>query len=94
MADITNGANPGRGICYRVTVRNNGADVINNVQVFDSTPVFTTYNAATPAAVSGGSAPSVVTVPANGGTGSFKFNIGSLNPGQQAIVTFAVRIDQ
>ena len=94
IADITTGANPGRGLCYRVTVRNNGAEVVNNVQVFDSTPAFTTYNAAVPANVVGGSAPGVVSVPSNGGTGSFHFNVGSLNPGQQAVVTFAVRIDQ
>jgi trimeric autotransporter adhesin len=94
VADITTGALPGKAILYRVTVRNNGSAAVDNVKVYDSTPAFTTYTATNPAAVTGGSAPSVATVPANGSAGSFQFNVGSLNPGEQAVITFGVKIDQ
>jgi uncharacterized repeat protein (TIGR01451 family) len=94
VADITTGALPGRVIRYRITVRNNGSSAVDNVKVFDSTPAYTKYSSAGPAAISGGSAPSVVTVPADGSTGSFQFNAGTLNPGEQAVITFGVKIDQ
>ena len=94
VADITTGALPGRAIRYRITVRNNGSSAVDNVKVFDSTPAYTKYLSVGPAAISGGSAPSVVTVPADGSTGSFQFNAGSLNPGEQAVITFGVKIDQ
>jgi uncharacterized repeat protein (TIGR01451 family) len=94
VADLTTGALPGRCIRYRITVRNNGAAAVDSVKVFDSTPAFTTYFATNPASVVGGSAPSVVTVPSNGSTGSLQWNVGTLNPGEQAIITFGVKIDQ
>jgi uncharacterized repeat protein (TIGR01451 family) len=94
VADITTGALPGKAIRYRVTVRNDGTTVVDNVKIFDSTPAFTTYTITNPAAVSGGSAPSVVTVPADATAGSFQFNVGTLNPGEQAIATFGVKINQ
>lgn len=92
--DITTGALPGKSIRYRITVVNTGASPVDNVKVYDSTPAYTTYTSTNAAAVSGGSSPSVATVPANGATGSFQFNVGTLNPGQQATVTFGVKIDQ
>ena len=94
VSDLTTGALPGRCIRYRITVRNNGSLAVDNVKVFDSTPAFTTYFATNPAAVSGGSAPSVVTVPSNGSAGPLQWNVGTLNPGEQAVITFGVRIDQ
>ena len=94
VADITTGALPGRAIRYRITVRNNGSSAVDNVKVFDSTPAYTKYTSVGPAAIAGGSAPSVVTVPADASTGSFQFNAGSLNPGEQAVITFGVKIDQ
>ncbi|MFN2476902.1 MAG: beta strand repeat-containing protein [Chthoniobacterales bacterium] len=94
VADITTGALPGRAIRYRVTVRNNGAAPVDNVKVFDSTPAFTTYTSVNPAAVAGGSTPSVTTVPNNGSAGSFQWNVGTLNPGEQAVITFGVKLDQ
>jgi hypothetical protein len=36
---------------------------------------------------------SVVTVPANGASGPLEFNIGNLNPGQSAVITFGVVIN-
>ena len=92
--DITSGALPGKSIRYRITVKNNGTSAVTTAQVSDTTPAFTTYTSTNPAAITGGSAPSVLTVPANGATGPLKFNIGTLNPGEQAIATFGVKIDQ
>ena len=94
VADISTGATPGRAIRYRVTVRNNGSAAVDTVKVFDSTPAFTTYTSVNPAAVTGGSAPAVTTVPANGSAGSFQWNVGTLNPAEQAVITFGVKIDQ
>lgn len=92
--DITNGALPGKSIRYRITIQNNGTSAVTAAQVSDTTPAFTTYTSTNPAAITGGSSPSVLTVPANGAAGPLKFNVGTLNPGEQAIATFGVKIDQ
>jgi uncharacterized repeat protein (TIGR01451 family) len=89
--DITTGALPGRGIRYRITVTNNGTAPTTQVRVFDTTPAFTTYTSVNPAAVTPGS---VTIVPANGASGALEFNVGTLNPGQSAVVTFGVIIQQ
>ncbi len=89
-ADITSGAFPGKSIRYRITVTNNGQVPATSVKVFDTTPVYTTYTSTGPAATTFGS---VTTVPANGAAGSLEFNIGTLNPGQSAVVTFGVVIN-
>jgi uncharacterized repeat protein (TIGR01451 family) len=89
-AQITTGAVPGAAIRYRITVRNAGTAQAIGVRVFDTTPAFTTYTATVPAATTVGS---VVTVPANGASGNLEFNIGNLNPGQSAVITFGVVIN-
>ncbi len=88
-AQITTGALPGRAIRYRITVTNVGTAPATTVRVFDTTPAFTTYTTTGPAATTVGS---VVTVPANGASGPLEFNIGTLSPGQSAVVTFGVII--
>ena len=90
-ADITTGALPGRSIRYRITVTNTGTAPATQVRVFDNTPAFTTYTNVNPAATTVGS---VTTVPANGAAGAIEFNIGTLNPGQSAVITFGVIIEQ
>ena len=90
-ADITTGALPGRSIRYRITVTNNGTAPATQVRVFDTTPAFTTYTSVNAASATPGS---IVTVPANGAAGALEFNIGTLNPGQSAVVTFGVIIQQ
>ena len=89
-AQITTGALPGRAIRYRITVTNVGTAPATTVRVFDTTPAFTTYTTTGPAATTVGS---VVTAPANGASGALEFNIGTLNPGQSAVVTFGVIIE-
>ena len=87
--DITTGALPGRSIRYRITVTNIGSVAATVVKVFDTTPAYTTYTSTGPAATTRGS---VTTAPANGASGALEFNIGALNPGESAIITFGVII--
>jgi uncharacterized repeat protein (TIGR01451 family) len=90
-ADITTGALPGRSIRYRITVTNTGTAPATQVRVFDTTPAFTTYTTVNPAGATPGS---VATAPANGAAGALEFDIGTLNPGQSAVITFGVIIQQ
>jgi uncharacterized repeat protein (TIGR01451 family) len=90
-ADITVGALPGRSIRYRITVTNVGTAPATQVRVFDTTPAFTTYTTNNPAATSIGS---VSLAPTHGSTGPLEFNVGTLNAGQSAVITFGVVIQQ
>lgn len=87
---ITTGALPGTAIRYRITVRNVGTAQATGVRVFDTTPAFTTYTSTGPAATTVGT---VVTAPINGTAGNLEFNVGNLNPGQSAVITFGVVIN-
>ena len=89
-AQITTGALPGTAIRYRITVRNVGTAQATGVRVYDTTPSFTTYTTTGPAQTTAGS---VVTVPANGASGNLEFNVGNLNPGATAVITFGVIIN-
>jgi len=89
--DITTGALPGRGIRYRITITNRGTSPATSVKVFDTTPAFTVYTTTVMAATTVGT---VTTSPANNAAGALEFNIGTLNPGQAAVVTFGVIIAQ
>ena len=91
IADITSGALPGKAIRYRITVKNNGSTPATSVKVYDTTPAYTVYTSTNPAATTVGS---VTTVPGNGSAGPLQFDIGTLNPGQSAVVTFGVIIQQ
>jgi uncharacterized repeat protein (TIGR01451 family) len=91
IQSITTGASPGKGIRYRITVTNNGSTPATSVVTHDSIPSFTTYDATVPMATTVGT---IANTPANGGRGTFQVNIGTLNPGQSAVITFGVRIDQ
>jgi uncharacterized repeat protein (TIGR01451 family) len=90
-ADITVGAIPGKAIRYRITVKNNGSAPATNVKVYDSTPAYTVYTTTGPANTTVGS---VTSAPANNATGPLEFNIGTLNPGESAVITFGVVISQ
>jgi trimeric autotransporter adhesin len=90
-AQITTGALPGRSIRYRITVTNVGTAPATSVRVFDTTPAYTTYTTTSPAATTVGT---VTAAPANGASGSLEFDLGTLNPGQSAVITFGVIIAQ
>ncbi len=90
-ADLSTGALPGKAIRYRITVKNNGSTPATSVKIYDTTPAYTLYTSTSPAATTVGS---VTTVPSNGAAGALQFDIGTLNPGQSAVVTFGVIIQQ
>lgn len=87
-APISAGAVPGACIDYQITVQNVGSTNATGVTVSDATPAFTLMDAKpTPATTVG-----TVTAPAAGTTGTVSATIGTLTPGQSAVVTFGVQI--
>ncbi|MDR3454542.1 MAG: hypothetical protein P4L96_17375 [Rhodoferax sp.] len=89
-ATITTGAVPGACIDYQITVQNVGSANATGVTVSDTTPAYTTLS--TVPATTGGTI--AAGAPAVGGTGSITANVGTLTPGQSAVVTFGVKIQQ
>jgi uncharacterized repeat protein (TIGR01451 family) len=75
---------PGGCLMYQITVTNVGSANATNVVVSDATPTFTTMNTAP--------ATTVGTVAVTGGT--VNATIGTLTPGQSAVVTFGVKVNQ
>jgi trimeric autotransporter adhesin len=86
---ITTGAVPGACIIYQITVQNVGAANATAVTVSDSTPAYTVLSTA-PATTVG----SITTTPAVNASGSITATVGTLTPGQSAVVTFGVKIQQ
>ncbi|MCC6414648.1 MAG: DUF11 domain-containing protein [Opitutaceae bacterium] len=89
---------PGEVIYYKLTVTNTGSANSTEVVVYDTTPAYTTYDSGSGAAtvnVTNGSlaAPATITAPANGATGDFKFELGSLAPNTVVVITFAVMVN-
>ena len=84
-------AAPGATITYTILVRNTGGAAVTGIEVRDTTPAFTTYTT-TPAAAaftkSDGTS-GVGTVNGN----AITWNVGTLEPGATATVTFNVKID-
>jgi uncharacterized repeat protein (TIGR01451 family) len=76
-------------VLYQITVINAGVANATAVVVSDATPSFTTLSSA-PATTVGSIAAGA---PAVGGTGTINANVGTLTPGQPAVVTFGVRIN-
>ncbi|HTU67628.1 MAG TPA: hypothetical protein VMF52_16880 [Steroidobacteraceae bacterium] len=82
---------PGACIRYQITATNAGVANITALLLNDFTPANTTYHGSgAAAAVTVGS---VTTVPGNGSTGAVQATVGTLTPGQTAVLTFGVRID-
>jgi len=82
-------AKPGQCVLYQITVTNAGVANATAVVVSDATPSFTTLSSA-PATTVGSIAAGA---PAVGATGTISANVGTLTPGQSAVVTFGVRIN-
>ena len=83
-------AKPGQCVLYQVTATNVGSADATGVTLSDSTPTYTTLSSSasvTPGSIASG-APSV------GGTGTITGNVGTLTPGQSAVLTFGVKINQ
>jgi uncharacterized repeat protein (TIGR01451 family) len=89
-ATITAGALPGACIDYQITVQNVGSTNATAVTVSDSTPSYTTLaSKPVPATTLG-----TITAPAAGSSGSVSATVGTLTPGQSAVITFGVQIQQ
>ena len=88
-APITTGAAPGACIRYQITATNAGAANITSLVISDATPANTTYSATVAAATTAGT----VSAPANAAAGTIQATVGTLTPGQSAVLSFGVRIN-
>jgi len=88
QTNITTGAVPGACVIYRLTATNAGTSNITSVVVSDATPAFTVYRNTPPASTTVGT----ITAPANGTAGTISATVGTLTPGQSAVIIFAVKI--
>ena len=101
---ITTGAVPGACVRYRITVTNTGTAPALNVTVSDTTPAFTVYDngdgstsdtgVASYTTDGGATFTALAAPPADGSGGSLTVNVGTLNPGQTAVLYFGVKIAQ
>jgi uncharacterized repeat protein (TIGR01451 family) len=89
VLNITTGAVPGACVRYEITVTNVGTSPVTNVVVSDATPSNTVFSSAGGATTSQGS----IVTPLNGAAGSITATIGTLAPGQSAVVVFGIRIN-
>ncbi|MDQ8193923.1 hypothetical protein QEH59_05775 [Coraliomargarita sp. SDUM461004] len=92
-------AKPGASILYRITATNTGSADATDIVIYDTTPTATKYYPANGndsiAAVTGdGSLQSVDSQPGANSAGSFEFSIGTLAPGDSAVASFGVKIDE
>jgi conserved repeat domain len=83
-------AKPGQCVLYQVTATNVGSANATSVVVSDATPTYTTLSTA-PSTTAGTIAAGA---PAVGGTGTISANVGTLTPGQSAVLTFGVKVNQ
>lgn len=88
QTNITAGAVPGACVIYQITATNAGTSNITNVVVSDATPAFTVYRNNPPASTTVGT----IVAPANGTAGTISATVGTLTPGQSAVIVFAVKI--
>ncbi|AYQ28127.1 MULTISPECIES: DUF11 domain-containing protein [unclassified Polaromonas] len=86
-AAATLSARPNQCVLYQITVTNVGSANATTVVVSDATPSYTTLSSAAASTVG------TVTGPAAGAAGTVTATIGTLTPGQSAVVTFGVRIN-
>jgi uncharacterized repeat protein (TIGR01451 family) len=88
QSNITAGAVPGACVIYRITATNAGTSNVTSVVVSDATPAFTLYRNVPPASTTVGT----IVAPANGTAGTISATVGTLTPGQSAVIIFAVKI--
>jgi len=88
QTNITAGAVPGACVIYQITATNAGTSNITSVVVSDATPAFTVYHNNPPASTTVGT----IIAPANGAAGTISATVGTLTPGQSALIIFAVKI--
>ncbi len=82
---------PGECVIYQLTAINTGAETMNNVRIQDATPAYTHF-------ITAGGLPILsqgsLAVPINNGDeGQVVGNMGSINPGDTATLTFGIEIE-
>jgi len=87
---VSSGAVPGACIDYQITVTNVGTANATAVTVSDATPAYTTMSTVPATTVGTITAPT----PAVGAAGTVTATVGTLTPGQSAVLTFGVKIQQ
>jgi len=91
-SDLTVGTVPGACILYRITASNVGGNNVVNVLTNDATPanaVLAPFTVPLPATTGGIIQPPIL---AFGVSGTIIADVGTLTPGQQAVITFGVQI--
>jgi uncharacterized repeat protein (TIGR01451 family) len=88
------GAVPGACITYQITAANTGSTSVNGVVIRDAPPTYTTYTDCGGGASDCSASGSSVATPAVGGTGPITDTVGAMDPGDTAVLTFTVKIDQ
>ena len=87
--NLAYGAVPGACIRYQIVVTNVGTQNVTGVVVNDATPANTvSSNAGTATSTVG-----TISVPADGAAGGVTATVGTLGPGQSAVIEFSVRIN-
>ncbi|AWB59357.1 DUF11 domain-containing protein [Colwellia sp. Arc7-D] len=93
-------ASPGECIAYQIIASNSGSESVTNLNINDSTPNFTSYEdcsdaaGSCPASVSSsGTGALNVTAPTNGSAGTVVATISTLNPTENASLTFTVQVN-
>lgn len=81
-------AAPAQCVCYSVTAQNTGTANATSVVINDTTPAFTKVSRVATVTVG-----TIDTSPSVGNTGLIRATVGTLTPGQQATLSFCVRID-
>lgn len=81
-------ARPGACVRYRVAAKNVGVANATSVVLSDGTPANSIYHGVVPATASQGS----VSAPADGSGGTVQATVGTLAPGQEAVLIFGIRI--
>jgi uncharacterized repeat protein (TIGR01451 family) len=96
-ASISSGAIPGACVLYKITATNVGTANVTGVVISDATPSNTVYKSF---AGSAGVIPAASTtvgtmssVPLDTAAGTIQAAVGTLTPGQVAVITFGVRIN-
>ncbi len=79
---------PGQCVLYQITVSNVGSANATSVVVSDATPTYTTLSTSATTTVG------TVTDPGLGNAGTVSATVGTLTPGQSAVVAFGVKIQQ
>lgn len=94
QAVITVGATPGACIRYKITTTNISQTTVTSVIVYNTLPLYSVYQGTSTAHPAITSMGTFTQTPADGGTGNFIVNIGTMTAGQVNVVEYGVKIVQ